>query len=91
MLERIRARDRAADFVVWHDNWPALQVFCACATQWRMIPMGGIQGLDYAALRAVMQMRGVLDQEAAFEDVRLLELGALGAFRKQSLDELLDG
>lgn len=80
------------EFTVWHDNWPSLELFAACATQWRPLPMGGgVTGLDYTAVRAVMQMTGVQDQRPAFEDIRLLELGALAGFRKQPLDDLIYG
>ena len=74
------------EFVVWYDSWPSVELFASCATQWRLLPMGGVQGLDYGSVRAVLVMRGVLDQEAMFDDVRALELGALTAFRGQSLD-----
>lgn len=84
-------RSRRADFVVWAECWESVELFGACATQWRVLPMGGLLGLDYSAVRAVLQMRGVLDQAAAFDDVRLLEQGALAAMRGKSLDELIDG
>ena len=82
---------RPADCVVWHRNWPALELFVSCATQWRLLPMGGLQGLDYAAVRAVMQMCAVQDQRAMFDDIRLLERGALCALQKRSLEDALDG
>lgn len=53
--------------------------------------MGEACGIDYAAVHAVMQMRAVADQAAAFEDVRLLEHGALAAIRGKSLSELFNG
>jgi hypothetical protein len=87
----LEARRAAAEFVVWYDSWPSVELFAACATQWRVAPAGGLIGLDYSALRAVLQMRGVLDQETAFEDVRMMERGALAAARGTTLDELLNG
>lgn len=53
--------------------------------------MGEACGIDYAAIRAVLQMRGTLDQGSAFDDVRLLEHGALAAIRGKSLSELING
>ena len=82
---------RPADFEVWPENWEPLETFMLCATQWRYFPMGGAQGLDYAAVRAVLQMHGVLDQSAALLDLRLLECGALAAMRGKPLDELIYG
>lgn len=37
--------------------WDAARAFAACATQWRVGPMGGLLGLDYASARAAA--RGV--------------------------------
>ena len=53
--------------------------------------MGGVQGLDYSAVRAVLEMRGVLDKGALFDDVRLMEFGALAALNGKPLDELIYG
>ena len=80
-----------ADCVVHADCWPALEVFAACATQWRLKPMGGVQGLEYTSVQAVIQMRGVLDAGELFDDVRLIEMGALAAMNGKPLDELIDG
>lgn len=82
---------RPADLEVWPENWKSVETFMLCATQWRYFPMGGAQGLDYASVRAVLQMHGVLDQSAALHDMRLLEHGALAAMRGKPLDELIYG
>jgi len=79
------------DYVVWDENWQALEVFAILATQWRTLPMGGVSGLDYAAVWAVLQMRATAEPGAMFDDLRLLERGALAGFRKQPLDDLLNG
>lgn len=91
MPPELLAHLKTKEHTVWHDNWPALELFAACATQWRAGPAGGVTGLDYTAVRSVMQMSAVLDQHQMFDDIRLLELGALTAFRKQPLDDLIDG
>ncbi|RTR02055.1 hypothetical protein EKG36_13090 [Halomonas nitroreducens] len=65
---------------MWEEHWPALRVFLACRTQWRVIAgMGGAvhQGLDYPALESVMRMQGVEDAAAMLEQVQQLEGGAL--------------
>ena len=82
---------RPADLEVWPENWESVQTFMLCATQWRYFPMGGAQGLDYASVRAVLQMHGVLDQSAALLDLRLRECGALAAMRGKPLDDLIYG
>ncbi len=78
--------------VVDADNWDAVQMFMACATQWRMaVGMGGATptGLDYSAVQAVIQMRGCFDPGEMFEAIRLLERGYLWGVTNGDLDELL--
>jgi len=70
------------DFQVWHENWQALELFLMCGTQWRVIAgMGGTvhQGIDYQSLESVMRLTGIKSKKrpALFNDVRLLERGAL--------------
>jgi len=54
--------------------------------------MGGVAsvGLDYAAVHAVMQMRGCWEPELMFDQIRLLERGYLWASAGRDLDELLN-
>ncbi|WP_186169789.1 DUF1799 domain-containing protein [Burkholderia gladioli] len=79
--------DNAA-FEVYEENWEAVKVFIAASTQWRIVGVGGFShaslvhtGLDYVALEAVMRMHGVprSRRAAVFEQVRVLEEGALDA------------
>src|SRR3546814_5530475 len=56
--EHIRAKYQARaavdnrDIEVLDENWCAVDVFLACGTQWRVIPMGGMQGIDYTGLQS---------------------------------------
>jgi len=61
-----------ADEAYWvhPENWRALQVFLAIATQWRTCGSVVI-GLDYAAARAGAEMLGL---EASAEDWRRVQL-----------------
>lgn len=73
-------------FEVMPDNWPAWLLFVRCATQWRVAPMGGYIGLDYAAVDLVAKLGGVRRQRERFElldDLRMIEAGALGEFERQ--------
>ena len=63
----------------------------ACATQWRLRPMGGVQGIDYSALESVMRMMGVKRRADVFRQVRLIERGAPGRVRGVSLGDLPGG
>lgn len=63
---------------IYPDNDAAVDVFVALGTQWR-VGMGGPTGLDYAALPAVLRLRGVprADWPDTFDCVRVMEAEAL--------------
>lgn len=66
------------DYDVWPENWPAVQVFVACGTQWRRTGREGrMCGLDYAAVEAVMRMLGTPEPAATFGRVRAMEAEVL--------------
>lgn len=69
---------------VWPDNWPAVRVFTAMSTQWRVGP-GGPTGLDYSALSEVWRRMKTppADRDGVFEDLRILEDAALQEMRKE--------
>jgi hypothetical protein len=67
-----------AAYRVYPENQPAVKVFCALATQWRVLvfPRALLyQGLDYAAVPAVLRLSGVVRAEwpAVFADLQVLE------------------
>lgn len=68
---------------VWPDNRPAVLVFLAMRTQWR-VGMSGCTGLDYAALGEVWERVGIdaADRSAVFADLQHVERGALAAMHE---------
>jgi hypothetical protein len=68
---------------IWPENWPAVEVFSAMLTQWR-IGMGGPTGLDYAALPAVMDLLEVERRTECFAGLQVMESEALEVFRLKS-------
>lgn len=69
---------RKAEVVeVWDTHWPIVQVFLACATQWRVAPMGGRSGLDYPAVEWVARRHDLEIDAAALVDLQVLETEAL--------------
>lgn len=68
---------------VWACNWPAFEVFSALVTQWRMGYSGPV-GLDYSAVRVVMDMHGIQDQRAMLDDIQAMEFEALKVFKERS-------
>jgi hypothetical protein len=69
--------------VLWPDMEEAVRLFMAMNSQWRMHPVGGLIGLDYAALLAAAQMMGFTMSPQLFDDVRALEAGALDGFAEK--------
>jgi hypothetical protein len=58
--------------LVWPEAWPAVDLFLKVQTQWRG-GASGIIGLDYTAVRWVMQLYGVEDERELLEDLQVIE------------------
>ena len=73
------------DMEVWPENWPALELFSALGTQWR-VGMAGATGLDYTAIMAVMDLQNTApeDRRGLFDDVRVMERAALQMMAEQA-------
>ncbi|MBU1816433.1 MAG: DUF1799 domain-containing protein [Gammaproteobacteria bacterium] len=73
-------------FEVWGPNWPAVKLFYAVQTQWRVV-MGGCTGLDYSAVFATMDrlFREMDDagRDALFADLQVMEGVALEEMAKK--------
>ncbi len=76
--QRLAASD--ALFDLWPENLPALEIFRALKTQWRLVAgFGGVtyQGLRYAEARAEIRERRVKDRAGMLADLRVMERAAL--------------
>lgn len=69
---------------VWPENWPAVQVFAACATAWRLAVGLTTQrvGLDYPSAEAVCRGLGIR-WRAVFRPLQVMERAALGVWNRQ--------
>ena len=59
-------------------NWPSLEAFTRCATQWRTVAIGAgfaFIGLDYAAVDIVLNRLSA--PAHVFDDVTIMENAAL--------------
>lgn len=63
---------------VWPENMRVVSIFAMLGTQWR-ISMNGPSGLDYAAVKAVMEMNGIKRKKQA----EMLQL--IGVMEKEAL------
>lgn len=73
------------DIDVFPCNWPALRLFLAMQTQWRIGGTGTRTGLDYAALPVVERRIGVKkkDRSRLFDDLRVMENEVLSAWAEE--------
>ena len=76
-------QDRSDDFEVWEENWPVLEMFLRCQTQWRTT-MSGVLGLDYAAVAWVHKLYEVEAQRALLEDLQVMEAAAMVTINTRS-------
>ncbi|PHM50582.1 DUF1799 domain-containing protein [Xenorhabdus sp. KK7.4] len=70
------------DVEVWPDVWDSYLVFSAMQTQWR-VGMNGATGLDYSPLNQVMDYLNIKDRATVFNDIRVMEIKALGLMHKK--------
>lgn len=72
---------------IWEEFVPALSVFLAVDTQWRVAAgeMGAMRviGLDYTAARAGLELAGMTADPDAWADVRVIESGAVEAMNER--------
>ncbi|MCE2836372.1 MAG: DUF1799 domain-containing protein [Cyanobium sp. 49614_E6] len=60
------------EFLVWPENWPAVELFMRCQTQWRHNPVTG-KSLAYEVLLAMGRTYKVKNLPAVIEDVQVME------------------
>jgi len=77
----MRKAKKVEDFEVWPDNWPAVEMFLRCQTQWRTT-MSGVFGFDYSAVEWLFRLYEVKDQAAVFEDLQVMEAAAVKILNK---------
>lgn len=70
-------------FEVWEENWPVLDMFLRCQTQWRNT-MNGLLGLDYTAVEWLLRLYEVEDPRSLLEDLQVMEAAVLMFCHKRS-------
>jgi len=70
--------------LVWRVNWPMLELFLRCSTQWVLQPWGGLRGLDYQGVDVVIRRsaRQFPDGDAAFATLQRMETAVLQEVRR---------
>lgn len=71
-LELADLESKAKHCEVWPEAWPAVDLFLKVQTQWRG-GASGIIGLDYQAVRWLMELYEFDDQRTMLEDLQVIE------------------
>ena len=74
---------RSDDFEVWEENWPVVEMFLRCQTQWRTT-MSGVLGMDYGAVAWLFMMYEVKDPRALLEDLQVMEGAVMVSINSKS-------
>ena len=75
--------DIEEDCLVFPENWDATELFLKCQTQWN-VSVGGVTGLNYASVLAIMDMYKYDDPVAVFEGLQIMEVAAMEAINKEA-------
>lgn len=66
------------------EAWPAVELFCLVASQWRVGPGGVPVGLDYGAVDAACRLADVRPTPEAFAGLRVMERAAVAAMAERA-------
>lgn len=78
LITKARAENETEVLDIMPENWPAVRLFAASGTQWRLAGMSGVPtGLDYAGVEAAARMAGIEMTEDLFGRLRVMERAAL--------------
>jgi hypothetical protein len=70
-----------SDFEIWPENWMPFLVFSEVSTQWR-VGAGGATGLDYVAVKWVMDLMKIKKKYEVLRAIRTMESSALKTMNK---------
>jgi hypothetical protein len=70
-------------FEVWPENWPAVELFMRCQTQWHWRPDGRRAGLINSELIKTGKLYGVESLSQVVEDVQVIEIEILNQEAKR--------
>jgi len=68
---------------VWDENEAALRAFLRCRRCWRLAPMGGIIGLDYAQVVAVLRAMRVKNLDEVLQDLDAMADAAIEVLNRK--------
>lgn len=75
--------DPCGPFVVWPENWQAVELFMRLQTKWQWRPDGRRDGICYLQAEAVMRLLKMKKQRRLFVQLQEMERAALEALDEQ--------
>jgi len=72
------------DFLVFEENWAAIDLFLKVQTQWRVGGLGTITGLCYADVISLGRLMEIPNLSEVFIDLQVLEVTAIGLLNKEN-------
>lgn len=70
--EEFKPKPENTHYEVWPENWPTVELFLRCQTQWRT-GINGIIGLDYGAVLEVGRLYNYQDMPDVLASVQIME------------------
>lgn len=85
LIKRSGMRDDGsnADFPIWQDNLPTLDVFLSCAYKWNVLVVGPISrrtDLRWQDVKTAIWAANLKNAREVFNDIRAMELAAIEVF-----------
>jgi hypothetical protein len=74
-----------AEYLLWPEHWPAVELFIRCMTQWRT-GANGVVGLDYGVVLQMASLYQIRDLPSVMEDLQVMELHARELINKKAAD-----
>ena len=71
------------DFLVFEENWDAIDLFLKVQTQWRVGSLGNLFGLCYADVISIGRLYETPNLSEVFKDIQLLEITVMGLLNKE--------
>lgn len=68
---------------IWPENVETVSLFLRLSTQWVVGGMGGVVGLNYSSVKALLDILGIEERVELFDGLQVMERAALAVFSKR--------
>ena len=75
--------EKEEDFLVFEENWDAIDLFLKVQTQWRIGGLGNLCGLCYSDVIETAKLYAIPNLVEVFEDLQVLEVTVMSLLNKE--------